>query len=163
MPCGLQVCIIYIQMFKNIPRIFTSMASRSLEIQNLRPCNCISFQSFPSGRPLSPLSVFVHCRRSVSVSLLNQTSPNQSYAPFLNWDFRWRQRNSPRFSRRMLKKALCCQTLHTHHSRNVKEISGSWSFFHILTIEATVQTVRNCYFWLISCSLKDWSSVRIYY
>lgn len=79
MPCGLQVCIIYIQMFKNIPRIFASMASRSLEIQNLRTCSCISFQSFPSGRPLSPLSVFVHCRRSVSTSHLNRDCPpNQS-------------------------------------------------------------------------------------
>lgn len=48
--------------WKNIPRIFTSMASHSLEIQNLWTCNCISCQRFTSGlsvRALQALSFHV--------------------------------------------------------------------------------------------------------
>ena len=103
-----------------------------------------------------------------------------SYASVLNSDFRWRQRNSsPPFQQVDVKSAFYCETLQTHHSAQwgsdirgqqedtelmacltVKEISQSW---HILIREATVPTVSNRCFWLISRSLKDWWSVRINY
>lgn len=131
---------------------------------------------------LQALSFHVTLEPRLSSKLVD-VARSTSYVPFLNWDFRWRQRNSPPLQQADVKTAFFCQTLHTHHStqRGVRQqgtarrtlswrgvlrsrkYHGPGPFFKFLTIEATVQTVLNCYFWLISCSLKDWSSVRIYY